>query len=74
MARATGAGFLSAVLEYNIMCTPTLSYIAQFHATAPIVLDTEARMMQRLTGCPRYTFTKQALSRNVAWLQITSDM
>ena len=61
LARETGAGFLSSVLEYNIMCVTTLCYVGQFCATTPQVLATEARMLQRLTGCPRYTFTKEAL-------------
>ena len=61
VARKTGSGFLSSVLEYNTMCVTTLSYIGQFCTTTPQVLATEARMLQRLTGCPRYTFTKQAL-------------
>ena len=61
MARATGAGLLCSVLEYNIMCVTTLSYVAQFHAVTPVVLGMEARMLQRLAGCPRYTFSTQAL-------------
>ena len=60
-ARKTGAGLLSSVFEYNIMCVTTLSYIGQFFETSPRILATESRMLQRLTGCPRYTFTKEAL-------------
>ena len=61
MARSTGAGFIASVLEYNIMCVTTLSYIGQFCVTPQSVLAVEARMLQKLTGCPRYTFTKEAL-------------
>ena len=60
-ARATGAGLLSSVLEYNIMCITSLSYVGQFSASSREVLATEAKMLQRLTGCPRYTFSKEAL-------------
>ena len=60
-ARATGAGFLTSVLEYNIMCVTTLSYVGQFCIVEPRVLAAEAKMLQRLTGCPRYTFSKEAL-------------
>ena len=61
LARSTGAGLLCSVLEYNIMCVTALSYIAQFSTTTAEVLSVEATMLQRLTGCPRYTFTKQAM-------------
>ena len=60
-SRGTGAGLLSSILEYNIMCVSTLSYIGQFCVASAEVLSTEARMLQRLTGCPRNTFTKESL-------------
>ena len=60
-ARGTGAGLLASVLEYNAMCVTTLNYIAQFCATTPQVLTTEAKMLQRLTGSPRFTFSTPAL-------------
>jgi hypothetical protein len=61
LTRKTGAGLLSSIMEYNIMCVTTLGYVGQFCVTPPSVLTTEARMLQRLTGSPRYTFTKEAL-------------
>jgi hypothetical protein len=36
-ARATGAGFLTSVLEYNIMCVTALSYVGQFCIVEPRV-------------------------------------
>ena len=60
-ARTTGAGLLTSVIEYNTMCITTLDYIGQYCITDAPVLAAEARMLQRLTGCPRYTFTKEAL-------------
>ena len=60
-ARTTGAGLLTSVIEYNTMCITTLNYIGQYCITDAPVLATEARMLQRLTGCPRYTFSKEAL-------------
>ena len=58
---SAGAGFVAMLLEYNVMCIPALGYIAQFHASSHEVLAMEAKMLQRLTGCPRSTFTKQAM-------------
>ena len=60
-ARATKAGLLMAVLGYNIMCITTLSYIWQFCVASHTVLATEYRMLQKLVGSPRYTFSKEAL-------------
>lgn len=34
VARGTGARLLSSILEYNIMCVTTLSYIGQFCAAS----------------------------------------
>ena len=61
MARTTGAGLFTAMMEYNIMCISTLTFIGQFCAVDASVLATEAKMLQRMTGCPRYTFSKEAL-------------
>ena len=61
IARSTGAGLLCSVLEYNIKCLPALSYTGQFCETGNAILATEARMLQRLAGCPRHTFTKEAM-------------
>ena len=60
-ARSTGAGLLSSVLEYNIVCVSSLAYVGQFYATSRQVLATEAKMLQRMTGSPRYTFSKESL-------------
>ena len=43
------------------MCITTLSYVWQFAVATPYVLATEARMLQRLVACPRFTFSKDAL-------------
>lgn len=61
VARGTGAGLFSAIMEYNTMCINTLSYLWQFSLAGPRVLATEARMLQRMVGCPRYTFTKECM-------------
>ena len=60
-ARTTGAGFLCSVFEYNVMCVTALNYVGQFYVRTSLVLATERRMLQRLTSCPRYTFSAQAL-------------
>ena len=60
-ARSTGAGLCVAVLEYNTMCVTTLSYMWQLCLAGSEVLATEARMLQRMVGCPRHTFSKEAM-------------
>ena len=56
------------------MRLPIFSYISQFSSTSPLLLATEARMMQRLTACPRFTFGKEAPWSLEKQLQISSGM
>ena len=48
-------------LEYNLMCVSTLSYVWQFCVADASVLSVERKMLQRLAGCPRFTFTTEAM-------------
>ena len=61
LARATGAGLFNSIMEYNIMCITTLSYVSQFSVAGADVLAVESRMLQKLVGSPRFTFSKEAL-------------
>ena len=57
-ARSSGAGFVSSILECNVMCVSTLSYVWQFCQAGCEVLSAESKMMQRMTASPRYTLRK----------------